>query len=263
MLLRFLFGLLLAAAFAAAAARANALSLSGAVAATVVGAVAVAAGWSWAVVLIVFFVLTSSLSAHGGARKSSLLAAVTVKARARDAIQVLANGGWYAAAAIGWMMTGSAVWLAAGGGAIAAAAADSWATELGVLYGGSPREIVTGRRTARGLSGGVTAVGSAGGAAGAAAMAVTMLTIGWPLSIALSAAFAGVAGMHTDSILGATLQARRVCPSCAVETEQTVHRCGTVTVPTRGLQWMDNDLVNALSILVGAATAALMFSATR
>jgi uncharacterized protein (TIGR00297 family) len=259
MILRLVIGATLAAVVAAAAARARLLSRTGAIAAAAVGVAAVAAGWRWGIVLVVFFVLTSALSLYGVERKRALTRGVLAKGAQRDAIQVLSNGGAFAAAGIGWLLTGSPVLLAAGAGAIAAAAADSWATETGIAFGGVPRSIVSGRPMVRGASGGVTIAGLLGAAAGAAIMAGTMLLIGWPSAVAAAAFLAGMLGMIVDSVLGATLQARRFCPGCRAETEQPVHHCGRPTQVIRGVRWMDNDMVNLLATLSGAVIAAILF----
>lgn len=254
MVLRLAVGLVAASVVAAIALSLRALSVSGAIAAAAVGAVAVAAGWSWGVLLVVFFVSTSALSTLGAGRKEAV-ADTLGKGSRRDAVQVLSNGGVFALAAVAWLWTDSALWLAAGAGAIATAACDSWATEIGVWLGGEPRSIASGRRMARGASGGVSGGGTAGGVAGAAVISGTMLIIGWPPHVAAAAAFAGVLGMLTDSILGATLQAARACATCGRATERAVH-CDRPTSLTRGVRWMDNDVVNAMATVVGAALAA-------
>lgn len=251
--MRLVIGLVAAALVATAAVRLRMLSMSGAMAATAVGAIAVAAGWSWGVLLVVFFASTSALSALGLEHKRLAAGALEKSAR-RDAVQVISNGGVFAVAAIAWLATGSTLWLAAGAGAIATAASDSWATEVGMWLGGEPRSIATGRRLARGTSGGVTASGTAGAVAGAAVISGTMLIIGWPPSVAAAAALAGVLGMLTDSILGATLQASRTCVACGRVTERTIH-CDRATSLRRGVRWMDNDAVNALATLAGAGIA--------
>lgn len=259
MILRLVIGAALAAIIAAAGARARLLSMPGAVAAVVVGTAAVTAGWRWGIVLVVFFVLTSALSAYRAERKRELTRGVLAKGARRDAIQVLSNGGAFAVAGIGWLLTDSPVLLAAGAGAIAAAAADSWATETGIAFGGIPRSIVSGRPMARGTSGGVTIAGFLGAAAGAATIGGTMLLIGWPRAVAAAAFLAGMLGMIMDSVLGATVQARRFCPGCRAETEQPVHHCGRPTLASRGVRWMDNDMVNLLATLSGAALAGIIF----
>ena len=260
MTLRFFLGALLAAGVGVIANRARLLSASGAVAATLVGALAVAAGWSWGILVVGFFALSAALSAHQAPRKRELTQDMLAKNSARDAIQVLSNGGVFAIAAIGWAATGSAIWLFAAAGAIAAAAADTWATETGIALGGVPRSMLTGKPAARGTSGAVTVAGSLGGAAGAAAIAATVLIIGWPRSAAAAAFFAGVSGMLIDSVLGATIQSRRHCDECDMDTEQQVHRCGTATRHIRGVRWIDNDVVNAMATLFGAIMAVAIFA---
>lgn len=261
MLVQFLFSALLGAIVVAVAAHARLLSGSGGAAAAIVGAVAVAAGWRWSTLLVVFFALTSALSAFGATRKHAVTRGVLAKSSERDAVQVLCNGGVFAVAAAGWLVAPSDFWCAAGAGAIATAAADSWATEIGVAFGGGPRSITSGKPLPIGISGGVTAAGTLGGIAGAAVMAGTVLIIGWSVPVAIAAAFAGVLGMIIDSILGATLQVRRVCPACGTGTEQSVHDCGRPTEIARGARWMDNDTVNALATLSGAVAAAIVFIA--
>lgn len=259
MIIRLVIGGVLAALVAAAAARVRMLSPGGAIAAAAMGAAAVATGWSWGIVLVVFFVLTSAVSAYDAGRKRALTSGILAKGARRDAIQVLSNGGAFAGAGVGWLLTGSPALLFAGAGAIAAAAADSWATETGIAFGGEPRSIISGQPVARGTSGGVTLAGVLGAAGGAAVMAGTMLLIGWPRLAAAAAFLAGMLGMLVDSLLGATLQARRFCGDCRRETEQPVHQCGRPTRVIRGVRWMDNDMVNTLATLSGAAIAGIVF----
>ena len=263
MILRLAIGAALATIIAALAVRMRLLSATGAVAAVVIGAAAVAAGWSWGILLVVFFVLTSAVSAYGSERKRALTLGILAKGGTpRDADQVLSNGEVFAAAGMIWLATGDPLFLAAGGGAIAAAAADSWATETGIALGGIPRSIISWTPMTRGTSGGVTIAGFAGALAGAAAMAGTMLLVGWPRAVAVAAFFAGVLGMIVDSVLGATLQARQFCAACGTETEQLVHHCGRPTQLIHGVRWMGNDLVNLLATLSGAVIAGILLVAT-
>jgi len=67
-----------------------------------------------------------------------------------------------------------------------------------------------------------------------------------------------VVGAIADSVLGATLQARRRCDTCNRETERLVHDCGAESRAVRGLGWMDNDIVNFLSGALGGLLAALL-----
>jgi uncharacterized membrane protein len=70
-----------------------------------------------------------------------------------------------------------------------------------------------------------------------------------------------VAGSLADSLTGALWQARRHCPSCALDTEQRIHLCGTTTRLTGGISWLDNDAVNLLGSAAGAAVGLLAFIA--
>jgi len=259
MTLRLLLGALAAALIAYAARRARSLSPSGALAAIVVGTAAAAAGWNWASLLILYFASSTALSRLGRAEKERRTAAIVEKGGERDAAQVLANGFVFALAAIGMVVDGRQRWVAIGAGALAASAADTWATEIGTLYGGKPRSILTGRVMATGTSGGISLAGTAASVAGALFIAVVtdvgarltqQALVFWPVLVA------GVAGSLVDSLIGATLQSRRWCETCQRETERHVHDCGTPTIRRRGLALLDNDVVNFVSTVVGGLLAA-------
>ncbi len=148
--------------------------------------------------------------------------------------------------------TAGVAWYICGMGALAAAAADTWATEVGTLGDAEPRSILTGRRVPPGTSGGVTALGSGAAVAGAGAVALAAWALGATPVLAVSGVVGGVAGATIDSLAGASLQCRRWCAGCNETTERTVHVCGARTARTGGLAWLDNDGVNAISTVAGA-----------
>lgn len=226
-------------------------------AAVVVGTLSIAAGWSWGIILFAFFASGSALSKLGERRKADLIGSIVEKGGERDAVQVLANGGIFAAAAVAHLLSPSPVWLAIGSGAVAASAADTWATELGTLAGGTPISIVSGKRVAPGTSGGITFVGSVAAIAGAIFIAVVAALANWPVPFT-AITVGGVAGALTDSLLGATIQMRRWCDLCAESTERLVHRCGTTTRPAGGLAGFDNDSVNTVCSAIGALVVLLL-----
>jgi len=161
---RALAGLVVATAIAIAARRSRTLAPGGAAAALVVGTVAMTAGWAWGAALIVFFVASSLLSRVGRAAKAARTRAIVEKGDERDAWQVLANGGAFAVAALGVLVAPArAPWAAIGLGALAAATADTWATEVGTLAGGRPRSLAGWRPVPPGTSGAVSSVGTSGG----------------------------------------------------------------------------------------------------
>jgi uncharacterized protein (TIGR00297 family) len=255
---RVLAGLALAALISFGARRAGALSWSGAIAATIVGTLAVAAGWQWAALVVAYFATAAALSRHGRTTKERRTAAVVAKHGPRDARQVAANGGPFVLAALAVLVQPDARWVALGAGSLAASAADTWATEVGTLFGGTPRSILTWRPVPVGTSGGVSAIGSLAGLAGAAFIAALVLALGWSLAVALAVAIGGVAGAVADSVAGGSVQARRWCDACNRTTERSVHDCGAATRPVGGVRWIDNDMVNLLSGAVGGVLAAML-----
>jgi uncharacterized protein (TIGR00297 family) len=256
-------GIALAAVIAVAARAARALTTQGAIAATLVGAASIAAGWSWAGLLLAFFLSSSALSRIGIDIKHQRTSGILEKGSERDAVQVLANGGVFAAAALGFLALPWDGWMALGGGALAAAAADTWATEIGTLAKGVPRVITTWRPASPGTSGAVTVQGSVGMALGSAFLTLGMVAAVWPRHVFVAAFVGGVAGALADSLAGATMQAQRRCASCDALTERAIHSCGAHTIHARGASWMTNDAVNLLCSVVGASCALIIAYALR
>jgi uncharacterized protein (TIGR00297 family) len=227
-------------------------------------------GWAWGALLIVFFVSSTLLSHYKEGEKSGL-AEKFEKGSQRDFGQALANGGAAALiAALSAALPGP-VMLAAFTGALATVNADTWATELGVLSKRPPRLVKNGKVVEYGTSGGVSALGTLASLGGglliglAAALLIGIdARIGGrgfaalPLLIPTSLV-AGLAGSLFDSVLGATVQSIYYCPTCRKETEKKLHTCGTPTEPLRGWPWLDNDLVNLISSLVGALAAGALW----
>jgi uncharacterized protein (TIGR00297 family) len=259
----------LAVIIALAAWRAGSLNRQGAAAAAVLGTIIFGlGGWGWAILLLGFFISSSALSRMFRRRKKSLDEKFS-KGSQRDAGQVLANGGIAGGFVLFHVLFPTATWPWVGfAGALAAANADTWATELGVLSRSTPRLITTGRPVERGTSGGISWAGTAAAAGGSLLIAVFGVVcwqgtvfvlapnaLAWLVGISL----AGVAGSLADSLLGATLQAIYWCPSCQKETERSpLHSCGTHTHLIRGWAWLNNDWVNGACTLAGGV-AALLF----
>lgn len=251
-------GFVLALLIALLARRARALTSSGVTAAVLTGTACVAAGWDWGIALIAFFVTSSALSRAGEERKARRTERIVAKGGARDARQVLANGGIFGLAALGAVLVPWSGWAGAAAGALAAAASDTWATEIGTLAGGVPRSIIGGAAVPAGTSGGVTLAGVLGAIAGAAFIGLVVWLVGWPPRVALAAVAGGIAGSTADSVLGAAAQQRRWCPACEAYTERPVHDCGTLTRHAGGQRWMDNDVVNMASTIAGALVSLMI-----
>jgi uncharacterized protein (TIGR00297 family) len=249
-------GLLAATAVATVARAVGALTGSGAFAAIGVGTLAVAAGWEWGTVLVVFFVSSTALSRLGLSAKSRATRGRLEKTGPRDWRQVLANGGVFAVASVISVTSGHSWPALAALGALATANGDTWATELGMLWGRAPRSIISWKPVPRGTSGGVSIPGTIAGIAGVLLIAVSASMLHIHRDSTDVILIAGVAGLVADSIMGATIQSQRWCDQCHELTERTVHSCGARTTHRRGVRWIDNDGVNALATVVGAAVAA-------
>lgn len=254
-------GTALAAVIALTAVHSHALTRSGAVAAWMAGTVAMGAGWDWGILLIVYFVTSSALSRYRRAEKARRSAGRSAKPGPRDATQVAANGSVYALAAVAYWAAPHPTWQAVGLGALAASAADTWATEIGSLARATPRSVISGEPVPVGASGGVTAAGVAASVAAAAVLAALATMLGWRPAVTAGAFVGGVSGALVDSLAGAAFQARFWCASCQVETEARRHDCGAVTSYRRGAPWLDNDGVNALATGAGGALAVIMATA--
>ena len=252
-------GLLVAAAIALAGRRGRTLSTSGAVAATLVGTAAVAAGWGWGALLILYFAASAVLSRLGAAEKDRRTGTIVAKSGARDARQVLANGGPFALCALGTLggPSPATAFAVAAAGALAASTADTWATEIGTLATGTARSLRGWRAVPAGTSGGITVAGTAAMIAGALFVAGVARLLG--LTDALAAVtVAGSAGALVDTVAGATVQDRRWCDACGLATERAVHDCGLATRHVGGITRVDNDVVNLIATVTGALVGWLL-----
>ena len=254
-------GIVAAALIALAANRTRLLSTSGAFAASIIGSLAVAVAWSWGILLVAYFVAAASLSRLGRRTKEERTQAIVAKPGPRDATQVFANGAVFAVAAAAALVWPNPVWGVLAAGSLAASEADTAATEIGTLLGGEPRSIVTYRRVPPGTSGGMTPAGTLAAIIGAGFVSFIALVLG-TLERGSSAvwiiAASGFVGALIDSVLGATIQARRWCDACNLATERRIHRCGNATRSAGGLPWLDNDAVNVVSSAAGGLLAVLL-----
>ena len=242
--------------------RRGALTADGALAASAAGAATFGwGGFPAASALVLFFVSGSWLSR----RRPVAGEVAAAKGHRRDALQVLANGGIAALAAT----LGAAGMSRAPGaivGALAAAAGDTWASELGVYSPTRPRSIVSGRPVPPGTSGGVTALGwlAAAGGAGSVGLAYA-LAGGWLCAaprVMATALVAGLAGSLADSLAGATLQAAYRCQHCGATAEVAGAHCDVPLVLVRGAPWVTNDTVNLICTATGGLVGALLWVPT-
>jgi uncharacterized protein (TIGR00297 family) len=181
-----------------------------------------AAGLGAFAALLTVFLLTWIATRIGYSRKQHLGTAEA--GTGRDGLQVLANLGAACACAILYAaLRPERRLLIAMAAALAEAAADTVSSEIGQALGGTPRLITTWRTVASGTDGAITLAGTLAGAVAAVAVAsVCALARIFEWKLLAVCAGAGVAGMIFDSLLGATLERRRVVGNNAVNFASTV-----------------------------------------
>jgi uncharacterized protein (TIGR00297 family) len=208
-------------------------------------------GWAGGAVLAAFFVSSNLVSRLAGSTEST---SFDPKSDRRDAWQVFANGGPAAIAAVlPGAEPGLRLWLVTAG--LAAAAADTWGTAVGLRSRVPPRLWWLGSPVAPGTSGGVTLLGTAAAAVGAALVAGTGALTSARLALLPLGTLIGFLGMAADSVLGGLAQGRFHCPRCGQPSEWRVHRCGTRTRWVGGWSWLNNDGVNLLATALATAAA--------
>ncbi len=180
--------------------------------------------------LLAVFLLTYAATKVGRSKKERL--GTGESKRGRNAAQVAANLGMAA-------LLPSIMPIIAEGGlrlrtadnfggllaiaVLAEAASDTVSSEIGQVFGGSPRLLTTFRRVLPGTDGAITLVGTLAGVLASvivAAIGTWSSSVGWFTCITLTVGGAG--GLIFDSLLGATLERKG---------------------------WLNNDAVNFLSTL--------------
>lgn len=264
---RILAGFLLSALIGAIAYWRGSLTRSGWLGAILTGTATFGfGGWAWGLTLIVFFITSSLLSRFRQLHKQRIAGEKFEKSGKRDIGQALANGGVASIVAILYGVTGAPeVLLVLFAGVMATVTADTWATELGVLSRQPPRLVTTLRVVPSGTSGGVTLAGLLASLAGSLIIGITLLAVFWletgtfVLSFVWITLFGGCIGSLCDSVLGATVQTMYKTTD-GEETERRLSSTGQTNQLIRGWRWMNNDMVNLVSSLVGGLAALLLVS---
>jgi len=232
------------------------------------------AGWIWFALLSVFFLSSSAVTKFRKALKEEVNQDFA-KGGVRDLAQVIANGAVAVFLAALYRVYPDPMVFVSFVAVVAVSNADTFATELGVLSKSKPFLITSFKKVENGVSGAVSILGTAASVAGAAVVAVAAVLLislpelyaskmvftapgGLPLFFAVVVA-AGVLGSLADSLFGATVQVMYWCKRDKKETERKIHKCGEKTLYYRGIKWIDNDVVNLLSTIVGGAIAAGLF----
>jgi uncharacterized protein (TIGR00297 family) len=240
--------LLAAAVFVFVTIKSKTLRADGAITAGLMGiSVVEFSGVAWLILPLFFFGSSMLIGKLFPAKTNSSDAK---QGKARDAVQVLSNGGvyWLLALLVPYYPDVQLLMIVS----MAIATSDTWASETGIGLKGKTYELLTWKRLPTGISGGVSIIGTLGGLLGAlliAGLGIFLLKEKSLLVFGLIV-LTGFAGMLFDSLLGAIFQARYQ-NDAGISDEQA----GTHTRLIKGFPWMSNDLVNLLSNVIVTALA--------
>jgi len=238
------------------------LTVSGAIAAGFLAFVVVFLA-KWSIFPLVTFLVLGSLA--GKIRANAKEGGDAKQGKARDHWQVLANGGIFMLLAmlafmneLGWLDSFSGIHtevlrfsetchlLALI--SLSVSCADTLSSDFGRVWGGSPRNIITGKRMIKGVSGGVTGAGFVGAFLGAVSIAIFVFwtelsSLGSSVSAFWILAFFGFIGSILDSVLGVLFQAKYLDEmGNQVDSSDSGRRSMAA-----GYRWVTNDVVNAIT----------------
>ncbi len=208
-------------------------------------------GWQWTIPILTFFIFSSILSKIRK-NKNNNVESFFEKSGQRDYVQVFANGGTAVILIIIYFFTGKNLIFILYVVSIASVCADTWATELGTMKKNITYSILTFKKVEQGVSGGISVIGIIGASLGS--LLISISSIYWVninhvfyiFAIIISAVLASL----VDSIIGAKYQVQYKCKQCNSITERKIH-CNELTVMSRGINWINNDVVNFMSSIAG------------
>ena len=238
------------------------LTVSGAIAAGFLAFVVLFLA-KWSIFPLVIFLVLGSLA--GKIRANAKDGGDAKQGKARDHWQVLANGGIFMLLAMLAFLNESG-WLDSFLGihtevlrfsetchllaliSLSVSCADTLSSDFGRVWGGSPRNIITGKRMIKGVSGGVTGAGFVGAFLGAMSIAIFVFwtelsSLGSSVSAFWLIAFFGFIGSILDSVLGVLFQAKYLDEMRnQVDSSDSGRRSMAA-----GYRWVTNDVVNAIT----------------
>jgi uncharacterized protein (TIGR00297 family) len=244
----------------------NALNITGFIAAVIIGNLIMIFGSiKWFIILATLLIIAAAATRFKFYRKMEIEAAEG-KGGVREGKNVLSNGIIATLVAIIFGITLHKVYAASYLGAISTSIADTLSTELGLLNPNKPRLITNlNNRVRAGTSGGITLLGEASGLLGSLIIAALAFLINFEelnaFQILTSTICSGFIGNTFDSLLGATVQAIFKCQVCGKMTEEKTH-CEQTTIHIKGHHYIDNNVVNFASTILGALTSAMFLLLT-
>lgn len=189
---------------------------------------------------------------------SSVAMPADVEKPMRSAKQVLAVGLLAVCFLIAYRLTEVRLFVYLYTLALAEEFADSVASDIGRLTNGKNYDILTFKQVDKGISGGVSLLGTF--CALIASFALPLVAVAYGVTDRIVyAAIGGLAfvGTLVDSVIGAAVQALYVCNRCGKQTEVSVH-CGISARLAKGIAVVDNTVVNFITGVITSLMGLLL-----
>jgi uncharacterized protein (TIGR00297 family) len=257
----FLYGFIFGLIISIISYRVKFLSLSGSIAAVILATIIFGSGqWQYTVPILTFFLLSSLLSKTRKTIRNEIEESFE-KSSTRDFWQVFANGlipSLIAFINLVFPFQYAYLFYLV---SIAVATADTWGTEIGTFKKTRTYNIRNFNEVEQGISGGVSLLGFVGSVLGA--LTIGLSSLYWiedqKLYFIAICVSLGVLGSLYDSILGSTIQAQYICVVCKKVTERQNH-CKINTHKFKGISWINNDIINIVSISMSILTLFILLS---
>lgn len=235
------------------------ITLSGAIAAGCIGGLFFYFGGIYAFLFILLCYAVLLICSRIQKSKHCDLSSVVAKTKGKDFIEIFVNGFFPILALILFAFVKDTRLLAASLIILSANFVDSLSSDIGALSKTPPKDILTRAQVEKGISGGVTPLGTIASLIGACVFSILVALIAkLPLLyLALLTPLAFI-GTLTDSVLGSLIQAKYQCEVCGKYTEKRTH-CGKNTILIGGKEDMNNDAVNFISSGVVFCLSFLLF----
>ncbi|MGC8831732.1 MAG: DUF92 domain-containing protein [Thermoproteota archaeon] len=238
------------------------LTVSGVLASMVIGVITLfLGGWGCFIIMLMFLILGVAFTKYRHREKAPGTLAQE-KGGVRTWVNVFANGVPAAIPIVLEAFYGMEAFPVFFLAAVCSATGDTLSTEIGLLSRSKPRLITDLRRKVeKGLSGGVTPLGTAAGLIGSISISLVALATclaGVPsvllkvndfYRLALAGSVGGFIGMLIDSLLGATVQGIYVSKADGMLYEDP-RKCGGGYVLIKGFKHFGNNAVNFISCLL-------------
>lgn len=172
------------------------------------------------------------------------------KKQSRNIIQIICNVGIPTISIIIYGLTKNDIYLLIYASVMSESLADTLASDIGKLSKKDPVNILTWKKSKKGLSGNISMLGLFSALIGTILIGI-IYYVGMEQSLLsfMIIVLSGFLGSVIDSILGATFQVKYRCPKCKEIVEQKNH-CETFATYYKGIKVINNNTVNFLTNLI-------------